>query len=92
MFKLTKNPIFRIIGVSLILYFTLFNDKNNPNFLGNLVSPQNIKSELQAAKEKSRFIISNVSLARQMSQKNKAAQALKNNTNPNINNIKISII
>ena len=59
-FELVKNPFFKWIGIALILYFALFSNKEDPNSLGNRMSPQNIKKDLGDIKEKSQFIITNI--------------------------------
>lgn len=76
MFELLKNPIFKLVGVSLVIYFGLFHDTRNPESLGNVVSPQNLKSEISDVKEKGQFIISSVHLANQLAQNQNNAQLL----------------
>lgn len=81
-FELLRNPFVKVIGIGLVLYFALFNDKNNPDALGNRLAPQRIKSELLDAGEKGNFIISNVRLAQQIAEDNarkKSVAAALNN-------------
>lgn len=80
-FALLRNPLVRIIGAAIIIYFALFHDKKNPEALGNRLAPQRVKQELNIAKENSNFIISNVALAKQIAeekQKKKQAGTLIN--------------
>ena len=80
-FQLLRNPLVKIIGAGVILYFALFHDKNNPESLGNRLDPQRVKSELNEVREKGSFIISNVNLAKQVAEENKKkkeAEAAKN--------------
>jgi hypothetical protein len=60
-----KNPIIRAFCVALILYFALFNNKENPNSLGNRLSADKIKHNLSEAKEKGSAIMSYLELAKQ---------------------------
>lgn len=78
--NLTKNRFIKIIGIFLVLYFALFYNKENPNSLGNRWSMENLKNNFGEMNEKSRFIITNVGMARQI-EKEKAAQANLNHQN-----------
>jgi len=50
--NLMKNPIFRLVGIILILYFALLNNKKSPDSLGNRLSQENIIKNLsQGAKQ-----------------------------------------
>jgi hypothetical protein len=69
-FKLLRNPLIKIIGVGIILYFGLLHDKHNPDALGNRLAPDVIKNDLSDAREKGKFIISNVALAKQIAEEN----------------------
>jgi hypothetical protein len=62
--ELLKNPIIKTIGIVAILYFALFADKKNPESLGNRLSPEKIKQDFSEITEKSKFIITNVQLAK----------------------------
>ncbi len=58
--KLTKNPIFRICGITAILYYGLFHNKHNPDNLANRLDPDRIKANLSEISDKSVYIINNV--------------------------------
>ena len=62
--KLLKNPIIKIAGIFLILYFGLFADKENPNSLGSRFSKSQLNHDLSDVKQKSHFIIANLSAAK----------------------------
>lgn len=68
--ELLKNPIIKIIGISLILYFGLFADRKNPRSLGNRLSSENIKKNFNEAKEKGKFIAVNVKSAKKILEQN----------------------
>lgn len=55
-----RIPLVKIIGICAILYLALFSEKQNPNSLGNRLSKEKVTKNLSDAKERSRFIISNV--------------------------------
>lgn len=63
--ELLKNPIIKTIGIVTILYFALFSDKKNPESLGNRLSPEKIKQHVSDVTEKSKFIITNVQVAKE---------------------------
>ena len=62
---LLRNPLIRSVGVAIILYFALFADKTNPESLGNRLAPETIKKNFAEAKEKGKFIITNVKTAQE---------------------------
>jgi len=62
--KLLQNPLVKIVGVIAIIYFALFNNKQNPQSLGNRLSAERIKTNLGEMEQKGKFIASNVSAAR----------------------------
>lgn len=64
--SITKNPIFRICGIALILYYGLFQNKDNPDNLGNRLAPERIKSNLSEISDKSVYIIGNVKKAEEI--------------------------
>lgn len=68
-----RIPLVKIVCILVILYFALFSETNNPNSLGNRLSKEEISKNLREAKEKSRFIVSTVNTARDLS-KNKVSQ------------------
>jgi len=50
---LVKNPLFKLVGIILILYFALFSNKSDKRSLGNRYSTQNIKKSIgEAVKQK----------------------------------------
>lgn len=63
--ELLRNPIIKTIGIVTILYFALFADKKNPESLGNRLSPEKIKQHVNEVTEKSKFIITNVQMAKE---------------------------
>ncbi|MBU6140281.1 MAG: hypothetical protein KGP29_01815 [Proteobacteria bacterium] len=67
-------PLVRIIGIFVILYFALFSEKQNPNSLGNRLSKEEVKKNINEARERTRFIISNVKTAQELEVKPKAIQ------------------
>jgi hypothetical protein len=66
--KLLENPLIKWAGILAIIYFALFSNKNNPDSLSNRLSGSNIKKNLNEAKEKSEFIITNVKIAQSMAE------------------------
>lgn len=51
--NLVKNPIFKIVGIGLILYYALFSNKHDNRSLSRRYSPENIKESFSnAAKQK----------------------------------------
>lgn len=62
--NLLKNPLIKIIGICVVLYFALFANKNNPQSLGNRFSSERIVKDLGDLEEKGRFIATNVNAAR----------------------------
>lgn len=76
-FEILRNPLIKLIGIGLILYFALFANTENPKSLGNRLSSEEIKKDLNNAKDKSAFIIKNVRLANDLSKK-AATNAPKN--------------
>jgi hypothetical protein len=61
--SIIKNPIFRICGIVVILYYGLFQNKHDPDSLNNRLAPTKIKSNLSEISEKSVYIIQNVKKA-----------------------------
>ncbi len=66
------NPIFKIIGIFLILYFGLYTNKEHPDSLGKRLSKDRIQENLQEVKSNSYFIIENLRKAEELEGKNKA--------------------
>ncbi len=64
-FAIIKNPIFKIVGVSAVLYFALFANKYDPESLGNRLSSENIKKNLDEAQTKTKFIATNIRAAKE---------------------------
>lgn len=67
--KLTSNPIFRTVGIILILYFALFHNKQDPDSLGNRLSGERLKENLQEMSVKSVDILEGVRKAEELNQK-----------------------
>jgi hypothetical protein len=65
-FKLLRNPIIKIIGIFVILYYALFANKDKPASLGNRFSSEQIKKDFSEVREKTVFIAENVKLAREI--------------------------
>ncbi|MES2961735.1 MAG: hypothetical protein V4694_05065 [Pseudomonadota bacterium] len=80
-FKLLRNPIIKIIGISIILYYGLFANKEKPGSLGNRFSSEQIKKDFSEVREKTVFIAANVKLAREIA-KEKEAEKKAAATNP----------
>lgn len=66
-FEIMKNPIFKLIGISVILYFGLFYNKNNPESLGNRLSKETLEKDFDEIRKKGNFIITNIGHAKQNS-------------------------
>jgi hypothetical protein len=64
-FTIINNPLFKIAGIGLIVYYGLFSDKSTPESLGNRLSSKNLEKDFNEVKEKSRFIVTNVGAAQQ---------------------------
>lgn len=60
MVKLLQNPLIKTIGIVLILYLALFKDKSNPSSLGNRLSVNNIKKNINEATDKGKFIVQKI--------------------------------
>ncbi len=84
-FKLLRNPIIKIIGISVILYYGLFANKEKPGSLGNRFSSEQIKKDFSEVREKTVFIAENVKLAREIAKEKEAekeAEKKATATNP----------
>lgn len=79
-FELLHNPIIKIIGIVAVLYFALFANKQNPESLGNRLSPTNVKKNFQEAKEKSKFIAVNVKKAQEIAKNQQITQSETDNS------------
>ncbi len=64
--ELLRNPLIKGIGICLVLYFALFANKQHPKSLGNRLSAENVKKDLEDATSKGSFIISNVKMANKL--------------------------
>ena len=58
--KILQNPIIKIVGIMIILYFALFANKQEPNSLGNRLKPEVVKKDIKEIKQKSQFILLNL--------------------------------
>jgi hypothetical protein len=61
--EILRNPIVKTVGIAAILYFALFYNKENPESLGNRLSPKNIKEGLGEVTKKAQFIAGGISTA-----------------------------
>ena len=59
--RIIQKPLVKTIGIVAILYFALFANKENPESLGNRLSPDIVKKNLGEAFQKSQFVVSNIS-------------------------------
>lgn len=78
-FDIAKNPIIKIIGVALILYFGLLGNKESPESLGNRLSKEALENDLSEAKKKSNFIFNNVVYAKKQLNESNSAKIEVNN-------------
>ncbi|MFT5703296.1 MAG: hypothetical protein ACJAZX_000957 [Rickettsiales bacterium] len=67
--QLIRNPVFRVVGILVILYYGLFYNKNHPDSLGNRFTPTKITSDIKEVSTKSFEIIANVRKAEELSKK-----------------------
>ena len=65
-FEILNNPLIKLTGIVAILYFALFANTENPESLGNRLSPQQMKKDFGEVKDKSLFIITNVKMAQEI--------------------------
>ena len=72
--KLLRNPIIKIIGIFVILYYGLFANKEKPGSLGNRFSSEQIKKDFSEVREKTVFIAENVKLAREIAKEKEAEE------------------
>lgn len=68
--KLLKNPLFKIVGIVVILYLTLFN-KEKENSLGNRISSEKVKENLSYIKDKTIYIKENLNNSKKYKAKQK---------------------
>lgn len=62
--KLLQNPLVKVAGIVVIIYFALFANKNNPQSLGNRLSAERLKKDFSEIEQKGKFIAGNVQAAR----------------------------
>jgi hypothetical protein len=79
MMKIIQNPLFRIIGIGVILYYGLFHNKYNDNSLRNRLSPEKLKADLSEVSSKTVYIINGVQKAKSLQKdlENKTPQEQK---------------
>ncbi len=58
--QIFKNPLFRICGVVIILYYGLLKDKSNPESLARRLSSERIKANISEISHKSYYVINNI--------------------------------
>ena len=78
--KLIRNPLFRIIGVTVVLYYGLLHDNHHPDSLGNRLAPEKVKSNLSEMSSQSIYIIDNIKKAEEI----KKALADQNHDQPKV--------
>ncbi len=64
--RLIHNPIFRICGIGVILYYGLFQNKYDVDSLGNRLAPEKIKANLSDMSNKGSYIVDNVRKAEEL--------------------------
>lgn len=74
---LLRNPLVKICGIAAVLYFSLFANKENPGSLGNKFSKETLKKSFEDAREKSKFIMTNVNAAKDVAKNNPQEEATK---------------
>ncbi|MDX2083602.1 MAG: hypothetical protein SFV53_06430 [Rickettsiales bacterium] len=79
--KILQNPLIKITGVMVILYFGLFSNKNNPESLGNRLSAEKIKKNFSEMQDKGKFIATNISAARSYAKQQEDEKRNNNQTN-----------
>lgn len=57
--NLVNNPIFKLVGIGLIIYFALFHDTSNKDNLRNRISSDKIKKNLVHIRDKASYIKEN---------------------------------
>jgi hypothetical protein len=63
-----KNPLIKIIGVVAIIYFGMFYDNDHPDSLGNRLSIDNIKKNMNEVQQKVSDISQTIEIAKQNNQ------------------------
>jgi len=63
-FQLLQNPLVKIIGIAAVLYFGLLYKNDDPESLKTRLDPNRIKSEIDEAKQKGQFILTNLNDAK----------------------------
>lgn len=86
--ELLRNPLIKGIGIVLVLYFALFANTEHPKSLGNRLSSKNIKKDLAEVTDKSKFIVTNVKMAKDLA-KNSNPQAAVPSPTTSIEELKI---
>lgn len=66
--RVLKNPLIKICGAVVIIYLGLFANKDNPESLGNRLSAENLQKNFHEAQKKGKFISTNVSAAKKISE------------------------
>ncbi len=73
-----RIPLVKFIGIIAILYFGFFSNKENPESLSNRLSKERVEQNLQEAKERSRFIASNLKTAQEIAKEKKLNPDIQN--------------
>lgn len=78
--KIISNPLFKIVGIGLILYFGLFSNKYDNRSLRNRFSSDNIKKSVDEIAKQKEFIDKKLETAKKLEQqKLQEEQKLKAN-------------
>ncbi len=85
--NILRNPLVKIIGTIIILYYALFYNNKNPESVANRFSSDSIHKNIDTAKHNSNSIIMGIQRAQMETlEKQKQATAVpQNNVQPNNN-------
>lgn len=75
--KIGENTLFKIVGITVILYLFLFSDKN-PNAIGHKLSKQDVTEGYHTAKEKYKFISEKLEEAKEFEKEKKNSESANN--------------
>ncbi|MFT6220409.1 MAG: hypothetical protein ACJAW3_000623 [Lentimonas sp.] len=64
--NLARNPIIKVIGILLILYYGLLNIKKSPDSIGNKLTTDNIKNNFKEVSKKSVRILHDIKKAEEL--------------------------
>jgi len=78
---LVKNPLFKIFGVAMILYFALFSNNSDNRSMGRRYSSENIKESFSEATRKKKEIERKLSEAKKLKAQLDMQNKQDNNSN-----------